>query len=52
MGIGVYESFQYINAIGGRLLVESASNAGTTVRVLLPQSDLGAPTGKGMRQVA
>jgi putative PEP-CTERM system histidine kinase len=52
MGIGVYESFQYINAIGGRLQVESASNAGTTFRVLLPQGDLSVPGGEGLRRVA
>ncbi len=36
MGIGVYESMQYVAALGGRMLVDSAPNAGTRVRVLLP----------------
>lgn len=52
MGIGVYESFQYINAIGGRLQVDSASNAGTTFRVLLPRSEPGAATEDPLRRVA
>jgi signal transduction histidine kinase len=51
MGIGVYESFQYVNAIGGRLHVESASNAGTTFRVLLPRSEPSGTT-RGLRRVA
>ena len=36
MGIGVYESSQYIAGIGGQILVDSKPNAGTRVRVLLP----------------
>ena len=39
MGIGVYESVQYIRSLGGDIEVESAVGAGTTVRVLLPQAD-------------
>ena len=39
MGIGVYESLQYIRSLGGDIEVESAPGAGTTVRVLLPQAD-------------
>ena len=39
MGIGVYESLQYIRSLGGDIEVESATGAGTTVRVLLPQAD-------------
>lgn len=35
MGIGMNESFQYVSAIGGRIVVESAVNAGTCFRVLL-----------------
>ncbi len=41
MGIGVYESQQYVAALGGRIAVESSEGAGTRVRVLLP---MGEPT--------
>jgi putative PEP-CTERM system histidine kinase len=37
MGIGVYESSQYVRSIGGDIRVESAPGAGTSVRVLLPE---------------
>jgi putative PEP-CTERM system histidine kinase len=36
MGIGAYESQQYISALGGRITVDSAVGTGTTVRVRLP----------------
>ena len=36
MGVGVYESSQYVTSLGGRLLVESAPGSGTRVRVVLP----------------
>jgi signal transduction histidine kinase len=36
MGIGVYESSQYVSSVGGDILVESQAGAGTTVRVRLP----------------
>jgi putative PEP-CTERM system histidine kinase len=36
MGIGVFESREYINELGGRLEVSSKPSAGTTFRVLLP----------------
>ncbi len=36
MGIGVYESSQYVSGLGGRIVIESAPGAGTRVRVLLP----------------
>jgi putative PEP-CTERM system histidine kinase len=36
MGIGMYESFQYINAIGGRISVETAPDSGTRFDVYLP----------------
>jgi hypothetical protein len=41
MGIGVYESFQYVAALGGRMLVDSTPNVGTRVRVLLPRLEAG-----------
>jgi putative PEP-CTERM system histidine kinase len=36
MGIGAYESFQYVQELGGRVLVDSTPNVGTSVRLLLP----------------
>lgn len=36
MGIGVFESREYVNELGGRLEVESTPGRGTTFRVCLP----------------
>ena len=36
MGIGVYESAQYVNGLGGEIQVDSRPGAGTCVRVLIP----------------
>jgi signal transduction histidine kinase len=36
MGIGAYESQQYVASLGGRIEVRSEPGRGTTVRVLLP----------------
>lgn len=36
MGIGVYESREYIRELGGRLEVDSRPGVGTTFRVILP----------------
>ena len=36
MGIGAYESFQYVQELGGRVQVDSTPGAGTRVRLLLP----------------
>jgi putative PEP-CTERM system histidine kinase len=36
MGIGAYESFQYVQELGGTILVESAVGTGTKMRVMLP----------------
>ena len=36
MGIGAYESFQYVQELGGKIDVDSALNAGTSVTILLP----------------
>lgn len=40
MGIGVYESSQYITALGGRILYDTTLDVGTRVRVLLPALDI------------
>jgi putative PEP-CTERM system histidine kinase len=36
MGVGVYESSQYVTERGGRILVDSTPDVGTRVRVVLP----------------
>ncbi len=36
MGIGAYESFQYVHELGGRVSVDSAVDVGTQVDLLLP----------------
>jgi signal transduction histidine kinase len=36
MGIGVFESREYINELGGRLEVASRPGQGTTFNVVLP----------------
>lgn len=41
MGIGVYESAQYLLALGGSLGVESQPGVGTTVRIRLPHAESG-----------
>jgi len=52
MGIGVYESFQYITGLGGRMLVDSTPGTGTRVRVLLPRLEAGAGGAVVLREVA
>jgi len=36
MGIGAYESYQYLQELGGKINVESALGQGTQVKILLP----------------
>ena len=52
MGIGVYESTQYVEGLGGQLLIDSAPDVGTTVRVLLPLVDNAAAPPATLREVA
>ena len=40
MGIGAYESFQYVQELGGKISVDSELNRGTIVTVLLPLFEL------------
>ena len=40
MGIGVYESYQYVQELGGRMTVQSRPAQGTRVTMLLPLSQL------------
>jgi signal transduction histidine kinase len=51
MGIGVYESFQYVTGLGGRILVDSTPNVGTKVRVFLRHCEVGAGE-PSLREVA
>ena len=41
MGIGAYESFQYVHELGGKISVESAVDVGTQVSLLLPLFEMG-----------
>jgi len=38
MGIGTYESQQYLTSIGGRVLVDSVPGQGTVMTVVLPRA--------------
>ena len=40
MGIGAYESFQYVTELGGKISVESEVDVGTRVSLLLPLFDV------------
>jgi putative PEP-CTERM system histidine kinase len=52
MGIGAYESFQYVQELGGRVEVDSTPEAGTQVRLLLPALEAaGASTIAEQRKV-
>jgi putative PEP-CTERM system histidine kinase len=48
MGIGLYESAQYVRSLGGRIAVESEPGVGTRIRVHLPA----APVVELLRDVA
>ena len=45
MGIGAYESYQYIQELGGNIRVESEENAGTRFRISLPLIETGSESG-------
>ncbi|KQP17953.1 XrtA/PEP-CTERM system histidine kinase PrsK [Pseudorhodoferax sp. Leaf267] len=36
MGIGAYESFQYVQELGGKIVVDSELGKGTVIKILLP----------------
>jgi putative PEP-CTERM system histidine kinase len=40
MGIGAYESFQYVQELGGKIEVHSELNKGTKVTILLPMFEI------------
>lgn len=46
MGIGAYESAQYLVSLGGRIDVESAPGVGTCVRARLPAGDNPQPSAR------
>ena len=49
MGIGAYESMQYVQELGGRVQVDSTLDVGTQVRLLLPC--VASPAGAAAQQV-
>ena len=42
MGIGAYESAQYLRELGGELQVESQENKGTKITMILPLLETGS----------
>jgi putative PEP-CTERM system histidine kinase len=52
MGIGVYESSQYVVGLGGQLLFDSTPGIGTRVSVLLPLADGASAASAPMKEVA
>jgi signal transduction histidine kinase len=50
MGIGVYESSQYVSSVGGELRVDSSPGAGTRVTVRLPQTDVSAAPPRSLHE--
>jgi len=51
MGIGVYESHQYITELGGKVLVDSQPNVGTRIRLELPLHNAVAQTKNADREL-
>jgi putative PEP-CTERM system histidine kinase len=51
MGIGAYESFQYVHELGGKVSVESEVDVGTRVSLLLPLFDAVAETSSAEMEV-
>jgi len=39
MGIGAYESYQYVQELGGKIRVHSELGRGTVIKMLLPLFD-------------
>jgi len=48
MGIGAFESYQYLQELGGKITVESKLNEGTTVTILLPLFHAASPADTAM----
>ena len=51
MGIGAYESFQYVQELGGRVEVDSTPDVGTQVRLWLPAFGAADSTNAVQREV-
>lgn len=49
MGIGAYESFEYVRELGGQITVDSEEGRGTTITVALPLLDVRHESDLGMR---
>jgi putative PEP-CTERM system histidine kinase len=52
MGIGAYESYQYVQELGGDIVVESTPGVGTTMRILLPLCDTNPAADVAQKAVA
>jgi putative PEP-CTERM system histidine kinase len=52
MGIGTYESQQYVSGLGGTIAVDSAPGRGTKVRLLLPRAGIEPHAANDLREVA
>jgi putative PEP-CTERM system histidine kinase len=52
MGIGVYESSQYISGLGGQMQIDSTPGVGTRVRVSLPRADIDASSAPSLPELA
>lgn len=52
MGIGVYESSQYLSSIGGEIRVDSVEGSGTRVEMRLPRADMRDPEDGAVNQGA
>jgi signal transduction histidine kinase len=50
MGIGAYESNQYVQELGGKMTVESAAGEGTRITVQLPLFEAGLASSRGHPQ--
>jgi len=50
MGIGAYESFQYVQELGGRVEVDSTPDVGTQVRLLLPAFEAAGDSATGAQR--
>jgi putative PEP-CTERM system histidine kinase len=52
MGIGAYETAQYVQQMGGTITVDSRIGAGTTMRVMLPLHRVESPSSLPMNELA
>ena len=52
MGIGAYESYQYVQELGGDIVVESTPGVGTRMRILLPLHEMNAAADVAQKAVA